>query len=145
VYSKVTEVYDGAAWAAAADTNLGRRNHGVFGTSTAGFVCGGQYTTFTPTDSTEKFNGTNWSADAAMLTDSSFHACAGDESAGLAFGGEDETFSPCTATLEYGEEPPNVGEVTQTLPMLILQTEGIKYLTETLPLLTISATVKAEG
>ncbi len=143
LYTTSTEEYDGAAWAGGGALGTGRSYNRAFGTGSGdAATCGGWTAAFTYTDTTELYNGAAWSAGPAMTVGTAMHGTAGNTTNGLAFGGEDDlTGAPVTTTLEYTPGAPIVGELDQNLPMLVLQTEGIKYLIADLPALTLSATL----
>jgi hypothetical protein len=84
-YRNATEEYDGSAWSAGGNLNIGRQVLAGAGTQTAGLAFGGQY--LFSRSSTEEYDGTSWSNGGNMGTGRRFLAGAGTQSAGLAIGG----------------------------------------------------------
>jgi hypothetical protein len=142
-YSRATEKYNGLAWSAGGDLNTPRRNLGACGASSgAALAFGGEQSFFSFLSSAEAYDGNAWSADSPMSAGRAMHGGAGTASGALAFGGEDDlSYAPVASTEEYSGAEVITGSLDAVLPSLQIETEKESYLSVSLPLLTLEATL----
>ena len=84
-YEDVVEQYNGTSWTEIAEFTTARNQHGSFGSTTAGLICGGIVSLNTATSSTQTWNGSSWTEVNELNTAKSYNATGGNgtQTAGL--------------------------------------------------------------